>query len=50
MTKYDVAGELQTKAIQFTRQSLTKKQAIEMLLEIKREIATWIKELKKDED
>lgn len=50
MTKEDVAGELQTKAIQFTKPTFTKKQVIEKLLELKQEIPVWIKELKKDQD
>lgn len=50
MNKYDIAGELQTKSIQFTGKMFTKKQVIEKLLELKQEIPIWIKELKKEEE
>lgn len=50
MNKYDVAGELQTRSIQFSNNKTTKKQVIEKLLELKQEIPNWIKELKKEEE
>lgn len=50
MNKYDVAGELQTRAIQFSDKRFTKKQIIEKLLELKQEIPNWIRELKKEEE
>lgn len=50
MTKEDIAGEFQTKALQFSKPTFTNKQVIEKLLEIKQEIPLWIKELKEDKD
>jgi len=50
MKKNDIAGDLQTKALQFSHPNCKNKVVIEKLLELKREIPNWIKELKKETD